>query len=167
MTPDSLAFPHAAAIAAAIPDELIARGLDDVCFVGVVPGAAASFDYCGGDCGGMAWVRVAGLFPSSTTFPYPDAARRPGPILLAQQFEVGIVRAIVVPDDGEAPDEETQTAEAGIQLADMRAILAVICGYFTGRDIPFLLGSYTPYGPEGGCTGGSWTVTAQTGMVSG
>lgn len=165
MTPDTLAYPHAKALADAIPPELVARGLDDLCFCGVVPGAQVSLDFCGDDCSGMAWVRLDRMYPSGTSFPIQDSVRRPGPVLFAQMFEIGLVRGLPVPDNGEAPDAAAQDGVAQSQLADMRALAAVVCDYFESRDIPYLFGLYTPYGPAGGCGGGYWTVTAQVGAV--
>lgn len=157
---DDIAYLTGTGLGNLIPAELAKRDLPGVCDGAVMPGAETAFDQCGGECPGLWWVRVGSLFPS-LTFPQPDiVSHERRPVILAQQYEVGLVRAIELPDNGEAADIETLTASARLQHADMRALLKVICDYFRAHDTPFVIGNYTPYGPQGFCVGGSWTVTA-------
>lgn len=163
MIADTLAYPYAKGLADAIEPELLRRGLPDLCFCGVVPGAQVALDYCGDGCGGMAWVRLDRMYPSAVSFPLQDTNRWPGPVLFAQVFEIGLVRGITLPDNAEPPTAADQDEFAAGQLADMRALSDVICSYF--GDTPYLFGPYQPYGPTGGCVGGYWTVTAQVGAL--
>lgn len=164
-TDDRIAYPHMVNLGASIEQELEARGLPGLCDTLLGAGAEMAFDQCSTECDGMAWVRLANAF-SSQDFPIADMAASRSVILMAETFEIGLVRGIELPDrpqDGMDPD--VLRAAARQQLADMSALLAVMCGYFRSKGIPFMVGQYQPYGPAGGCVGGSWTVTAQTGVA--
>lgn len=162
---DRIAFPHLDGLNQALVAELDARTLPELCETLIGAGAGVAFEYCSGACSGMSWVRLANTY-GSADFPAADQVPNRGRTLLAETFEFGIVRGMTLPDDpkeGIDPAELRATAE--LQLADMSALLAVICAYFNGKSIPFVIGTYTPYGPMGDCVGGSWTVTASTGSV--
>ena len=135
-------------------------GLPEPCFCGLVPGDAAVFDYAG-DCDdkcGMAWVRLVTTYPSVTV---GVADTTPGNCAAGLGFdvEIGIVRCLPVGDsEGEPPTPEqyldaalTQYVEADI----MRQ--AVLCCGFNSHD--FIMGSYTPLGPDGGLVGGQWVMS--------
>lgn len=163
---DRIAFPHLLGIRDAIAPELDARNLPGLCEVMVGSGAEVAFGACSTGCDGMGWVRLAGAF-ASADFPNPDSVPTRGPLLMAETFEIGLVRGMDLPDDPTDNDAMAVSVEDSgrIQLADMSALLAIICAYFRGLGIPFLVGDYAPYGPAGGCVGGSWRVTAQTGVA--
>lgn len=162
---DRIAYPHMLGLQAAIGAELTARSLPDLCDMLLGAGAQVAFDSCSTDCGGMGWVRLAGAY-SSSNFPNADLIATRGVLLMAETFEVGIVRGVELPDDArEGMDPGVLSAAAQLQLADMSAILAVMCAYFRTAGIPFIVGAYQPYGLEGGCVGGFWQVTAQTGVA--
>lgn len=157
---DVVAWPIATAIAAAIPDELAARGLPTVCASDVVPGVQYAYDFCSDESEGVAWVRVATIFPSST-FPLQDLTYSQLPVTLAQQYEVGLIRQAPVAANGEPPDGTDLAASAELTLADAAALAAVICSVLSGLDRGFLLDRWLPVGPDGGVVGGLWTVTVK------
>lgn len=162
---DRIAFPHLTALRDAIGPELDARGLPGLCEGLIGAGAQTAFDYCDTSCDGMSWVRLDGAY-ASRDFPNADAEANRGRLLMAETFELGIVRGIDLPDDpAQGMDPAVLEDSAAVQLADMSALLAVICAYFGGLGVPYIVGSYTPYGPQGACVGGSWSVTAQTGVA--
>lgn len=162
MIDDAAAWPHLAGLRDAVLDEVATRGLAGFCDSYLAAGQQFALDNCNGDCEGVLWTRTAGAFPS-VDFPNPQSAVSRGPIILAEQFEVGIVRGMSVPSKGQAYESDDFTRYTQRQHADMAAILNAICGYFRGLDISFIIGNYTPYGPQGACVGGSWLVTARTG----
>ena len=162
---DRIAYPHLLGLRDAIGPELAARSLPELCDALLGAGAQVAFDTCSTDCGGMAWVRLADVF-ASENFPNLDITPVRGVQLMGQTFELGIVRGVDLPDDPrEGMSTDVLQAAAQVQMADMSAMLAVMCGYFGARGIPYIVGQYTPYGIEGGCVGGSWQVRVQTGVA--
>jgi hypothetical protein len=129
------------------------------CMTAVFPGAQVAIDYCnpcGPDQCGMAWVRLASVFPS-TVFPIQDATSTPCPPPMAVTVDIGIARcAPVGDDDGNPPSTDEWEAASAVQIADMTAIQDAVLCCFTGKKVVF--GAYQPLGPEGGCVGGVWTV---------
>lgn len=163
---DRIAYPHLLGLRDAIGDELAARGLPELCDTLIGVGAQVAFDSCSTDCGGIGWSRLASAYSSTANFPNADLLPVRGPLLMAETFELGVVRGIELPDDPhEGMDPDVLSAAAQIQMADMSAILAVMCGYFGKKGIPYIVGTYQPYGAEGACVGGWWQVLAQTGVA--
>lgn len=164
-TPDRIALPHLDGLLGVLEAELEARGLDDLCETFLGAGAEVAFEYCDSSCSGQGWARTASVFASSN-FPIPDISPNRGALLMAEVFEVGIVRGMAIPSDPDEPiDRDELRSAAEKQHADMSAILASLCGYFRAKSIPFIVGAYSPYGPAGACVGGSWQVTVQTGAA--
>ena len=133
-------------------------GLPGLCFCGVVSGDEASFDYLG-DCSdrcGMGWVRLVSAQPWTGI---GVESTEPGNCssLLGLTVEVGVYRcAHVMGSDGVPPTEEEMLAETQLQIADMMAMRrAIVC---CGGSKDFVLGAYTPIGPEGAAVGGTWDV---------
>lgn len=163
---DTTFLPYLDGLLAAAQGELEAAGLGDgLCYQGVKPGSMVAFDF-GDDCSGILWTRLQSAYPSSDVFPQQDIAsrRRGQPLRIAGIYEVGLVRAVAIPDNGEPIDQEAEYAQTQLQLADQQALLAAICGFFHlpgQRFADWMLGTYTPYGNEGGVLGGWWTVTAR------
>lgn len=154
---DWIAFPHASGLIEALTTELEVRLLPGVCFAGVVPGSDIAMDYVNDECGAMAYSRVGAVFPSAS-FPNPDAS--PALMLtMASIIELGIFRGAPLNDNGEPATEEQQFEATRLQMADMKAMLDVICSYCDLHEIPVVIGSYAPIGPQGGVVGGSWTAT--------
>lgn len=155
---DPLLTPLAAPIidlVTCVCNELQTTGAGPVCWCGLWPGGLVSWEYCS-DCGndacGMAWVRVAGANPYEVfpTVAIDDRCTLP----IAVTIELGALRCLPQPADGEILSE-TAMAEVTLgQLADMWALRrSVIC-----CRADFGLGVYTPVGPAGGCIGGVWTA---------
>jgi len=141
------------ALSACLCETLEQRGAGRVCRCEVAPGAEVALDACDcdGDRCGQAWVRLVSAFPSSS-LPEPDIdARCTAP--LAYVVEVGAVRCAPVADD----DEGVVLGTTLGQYDDMDAMrYALQCCFTDGEQV---LGQYEPYGPQGGCVGGTWTVT--------
>lgn len=134
--------------------------LGDPCFCGVMPGQAALLDYTR-DCsdGGVAWVRMVQGYPSTTV---GQADQRLGNCGTGWGYdvEVGIVRSVAI--EVEAPDEAESLATAEQQYKDMNTMRKAISCCSGLRSSDYILGPYTPYGPNGGVVGGSWTLYVGT-----
>jgi hypothetical protein len=133
--------------------ELAATGAGPTCWCGLYPGATVSWEYCaecsGGMCG-MGYVRFAGAFPYDT-FPVPvvdDRCVRP----LAWAVEVGALRCMPTPSDGNIVDPTAMTEVAVAQVIDAYALYRAIkcCG------LEMSVERYYPVGPQGACVGGFW-----------
>lgn len=136
-------------------------GVPKVCFCGIIPGNAIPVEYTG-DCGdtcGAAWVRLVSAYPSNTvgvlhTQPTVCDAG------MGIDVEVGILRCISVGDaQGNPPEPAELLAAAELAMNDAllmwKAVLC--CDAYTGHDV--ILGQYQPFGPEGGLTGGAFTMS--------
>jgi len=155
---DYAVWPKLVDLATCLCNELADSGLPAPCFCGVMPGASVALDYatnCGDNCG-MAWVRAVSVFPS-TNFPSLDTGFTRCNYPLAFTAEVGVIRCMEVPADGEPPSLASLLASAQLQLADMAAMRRAIVCCSTSGDV--VLGAYTPTGPQGGVVGGSWLVS--------
>lgn len=139
------------------------------CACEVIPGQQVTMDFCG-PCGsgvcGMAWVRLDSVYPS-TRFPIQVQDSSSCTVPLAARFAVGIHRCLpTIGENGDPPSAVAQTNAALIGFGDMAAGRAAVecCAAvepWRGRDRA--LGSWTPYGPQGDCGGGFWTVTVRIG----
>lgn len=155
---DRDAFPLLAALLDSLTAEFRAAGLhEDLCSMTIQPGAIVPADY--GDCGGMAWVRLASSNPT-VSFPTGDLTINNCAYSLAHVVEVGAFRAGPLPEQVGGgvvlPTDEEQFEAARMQFADMAAMRRAI----TKAPIDYkILGTYQPIGPQGGVLGGTWTVT--------
>lgn len=122
------------------------------CFCGVLPGDQVIWDYKEG----MAWVRLANEYPT-TTFPTIDNRPRGGcPPSVGATLEVGVLHcAPGIKGTKRLPTQAEQFEATRLQMATKRAIHRAIacCGFD-----PMVLGSYSPLGPQGGLVGGQWLV---------
>ena len=108
----------------------------------------------------MGWVRLVSVFPYQV-FPQPivdEHCINP----LAMAVEVGALRCVPTPPDGEPPSAQTMGEVALLQSADIFALYrAIQCCDLTAAGAPrgtgFAIQGYTPVGPQGGCVGGFWT----------
>lgn len=130
------------------------------------PGATAPWDACGqSDAGaeGQAWVAVNRIYPSDS-FPVETIdAHRCFPRGFAAEVTVGVLRcAATIDDHGQAPSADEVTDDA-LKVSRDRAVAldAIVCCLIGPDADPgeYRLGSWTPLGPDGGCVGGTWTVT--------
>lgn len=101
------------------------------------------------------WVRVQGINP---TYQQPSFEGECGAVLRVD-LEVGILRCIQIPDEGEAPTASDVLAAATQAMTDMQAIYcaAMACEVWDSLEV----GVWTPNGPLGGQYGGIWTFTAE------
>ena len=137
-------------------------------YVGLRPGAQASImlsrfkDEC---CEGLAWVRLAGVVPSSTQN-WPSADVTPqgncGTKMLALNFEIGLVRCAPAKPADKMPSVEEWNAVAEATYLDYIAMTRAICCFQDGYRFLTLVGGYTPLGVDGNCVGGTidFTVAA-------
>lgn len=110
-------------------------------------------------CDGLAWIRVAGVYPSAT-FPEQDAApERCGPIQWAVVLELGAARCAPTTDARSIPTCEQWLAVSRAVLDDRAAMVRAICCWADGTDLQWLAGMWQPLATEGGCVGGTMTVT--------
>lgn len=157
---DTIAWQDAVGLSDAIGKELIRRQIPGVHEALVMPGVAITTDYVAGAGEGFSYVRLGNAY-QVLQFPIPQATYQAGaPLQITRSFELGILRGVALPEDGNALTRDEWFDVTRLAMADMQALLAVICSYFGSRGIPFLVGSYQPAGPEGGVVGGSWTVQA-------
>lgn len=137
-------------------EQLETVGAGPTCWCGILPGAAAAWDYCAGECTtdrcGIGWVRLVSVFPYGI-FPTPTPDDR-CVLPLAWTVEVGALRCMPLTLDGSPLDPVTMSDVALRQILDARALhWALKC-----CDLPVAANVYTPLGPDGGCVGGAWTA---------
>lgn len=108
-------------------------------------------------CEGLAYVRIARIYPSSQAFPVEDETWTPcHPLAWAAELEMGVFRC--EPQQGLSTlpscDDWTNTAE---QVAnDWEAMTRALCCFTDGLapgDVA-LAGVWSPLNSGGGCTGG-------------
>jgi hypothetical protein len=125
----------------------------------VAPGGPPAWDVCCGeeDGEGQAWVQLNSVSPSDS-FPTPQTgAMRCDFAEWAVDVSIGILRcASTVDDNGTPPSSETLLAEADKVNRDRVLIDMAIRCCFLEEDDPeaYVVGSWTPLGPQGGCVGG-------------
>lgn len=132
------------------------NGVPDVCYCGVVPGDQPPAMYAGNckvKCG-MAWVRLATLYPATGIGVADTALIKCNPTIGAD-VEVGMLRCISVGDDrGNLPSAEEQRDAVALQMADAIVMLKALlcCEAFPSEGV--VVGQYQPLGPQGGLVGG-------------
>lgn len=161
---DGQFFQLAADLSDCLCQALAEAGGPSLCFCGVMPGNVVDFGLAmGGKCdGGMAWVRISQIFPS-TVFPEPDTDTAHCSTLLAAVIEVGVSRPVILGTDKRNPTLDELTWATRLQLSDMSAMRRAIrcCVAGSNVDFTYLMGDYAPDGPDGGLLGGTWTLTVQ------
>lgn len=134
------------------------------CFCALLPGETVIAEHCGCEtttagCG-MAWVRLANIYPS-TQFPIQDTGTSSCTAGLAAVLELGAYRCLPTLGAGGAPPGALAQAQAvQTQMGDWRALLRAVkcCPALTPLDK--MLGRYDPRS-LGGCGGGVLTVTVR------
>jgi hypothetical protein len=160
---DFLVYPRMLDLSTCLTEELEKRGLPPACWNGLKSGAVPAFDPCAcGPKSGEAYVRLATGYPSSR-FPQPDASKVNCIPPMAFQLEVGIIRCYPTQADAAPLSVSAELNVTRLQLADMAAILGAIRCCLGAQDtdpdeFSYVLGTYTPYGPQGGVVGGWWSV---------
>jgi hypothetical protein len=138
------------------------------CRTFIQPGAVAPWDACGmseGGAEGQAWVAVERMYPVRD-FPTPHTPARPEAVEYAADIVVGVLRcAATVDDEGRPPPVEAVMADSVAQTRDAGILRDVLLCCFVpavGASVgEFVLGSWEPLGPLGGCVGGQWRATIQ------
>jgi hypothetical protein len=74
-------------------------------------------------------------------------------------LEIGVMRCIRIEDNGLSLPAEEMLEATRLQTADMLAMMqAVRC--CSGLDSnQYVMGTYTPLGPDGGLVGGTWALS--------
>lgn len=135
--------------------------VDELCFCGIVPGAAIAYDYIDRECpdtSGMAWVRLSTQY-ATRSFPQQLVTSTPCGAEIAVVADLGVIRNIPLGDNGEPPDAAVMQAVAENQVNEAALMRkAVTCCLGDG----VILGQYVPVGPDGGAVGGYFTVSIPT-----
>jgi hypothetical protein len=134
-----------------------ALGAEEPCTCGVVPGEVVAPDMCDESGCGTAWVRLSASYPANGVGVPNETLRNCGSGI-GYEVELGVIRCVqIMEDDGSGPDAATLQAAVELQLADMKAMyMAINC---CSGSKAWIVGSYTPIGPEGGAVGGILTVS--------
>lgn len=126
------------------------------------PLIGANVDEC---CAGLAWIRVANIYPSWDSFPAADNDWLPcGPLAYAVVLEMGVSFCMPWSDSDDSFDniDPPNTADwqsaftTQMQHQTLMRRTAACCFRPTQRRA---VGEWTPLPVEGGCTGGKLTVT--------
>lgn len=132
-----------------------------VCFCGLIPGDAATDDYYG-TCknkNGMAWVRMAALYPSDTTGAAKVTTENCGS-LLGMDLEIGMMRSMPVLDDrGNPPSPQSLLDAAKQQINDAMTMWRAVNCCPALDPTATILGTYQPIGPQGGSGGGAYLIS--------
>jgi hypothetical protein len=116
-------------------------------------------------CAGLAWVRIANIYPSWDSFPAEDNTWLPcGPLAYAVVLEMGVAFCMPWSDSGDTFDnmDPPSTADwataAATQMVHQTLMrrAAKCCWLPTQRRA---VGEWSPLPVEGGCTGGKMLVT--------
>jgi hypothetical protein len=116
-------------------------------------------------CAGLAWVRVAQVYPSWNNFPGPDNDWLPcGPLAYAVVLEMGTAFCMPWSDSDDAfdnvdPPNTADWSDAFGTLMTHQTLMrraAACCFAPTQRRA---VGEWNPLSVEGGCTGGTLRVT--------
>jgi hypothetical protein len=143
----------------------VGESLADVCSYGLtigedyVPFDPDPEDECGDNevaCT-QAWVRVVSVTPINVTdgFSGTDGCAATFSI----DLEVGVLRCLELPEDGEAPTASDVLVAAAQAMADMNAIYcaAMACEVWDAN----ASGAWAPSGPLGGHYGGTWSFSVE------
>ena len=153
------------AMASAVLDELTAQLNDtragQACIATVYPGVMAVDEFgCGCNEGeGQAWVRVANMYP---TVNFPDQYVLPfagyDPLTWAVVLELGVTRCYPITKNGDMPPAAHLDSAARDAMDDAAAMRrAAMCAF--GNQVPRILGSWEPRGPNAGVHGGTMLMT--------
>jgi hypothetical protein len=111
-------------------------------------------------CQGLAWLRLASMYPSDN-FPAPDQeASRCGPLRWAAVFELGIARCAPTPPANMLVTPQQWTTAQLAVFDDSAALRRTLCCFGGAeRDRLTVAGAWTPLPTAGGCLGGTQLVT--------
>lgn len=161
MDNDIIVYPVLVELATRLEAELTASEIPVPGFLALMPGVEVPRDFADGECDGQGWVRLSSVYPS-TNFPEPDVTPARTWTQLGFDIEVGISRCLPTLDENNEPPTVAQNlAAVALQLADMAAMRRAICKTMVTLKRDFVLGSYTPEGPDGGTVGGYWPTSVR------
>lgn len=124
--------------------------------------ASAYEDLC---CSGLAWARLAGIFPASDEFPNPDTDTIISPCGIqawGATIEIGVLRCAPTGSATSIPTCGQWTDLFDLVTRDSQAMRQAFCCWIPQFETQSVaLGSWTPLATSGGCAGGSWEVTVQ------
>lgn len=131
------------------------------CFCGLIPGEAPAVGYFA-DCeegNGVAYVRLSNAYPS-TSIGQQNLGVDNCSSIMGFDVEVGILRFMPVGDkQGNMPTPGEILAATQLQIADMLTMRRAVECCLDSSD--YIVGAYTPVGPDGGIVGGSWEINLQ------
>lgn len=119
-------------------------------------------------CEGQAYVRLAGMYPSSEAFPGPDTGAISACSIhsWAVAFELGVFRCLPTGDANVPATCEEWTATAAQAMLDSQALRNAACCIskavtesYGGESVS--VGQIVPAGPNGGCVGQTLVITIQ------
>jgi hypothetical protein len=115
-------------------------------------------------CEGVAWVRVASIYPSES-FPDQDTTfSRCGPVAWAAVLEMGVARCAPTPEAADIISSEDWTTLSRLVMDDAAAMRRALCCFTdVDPDRMYLAGLWQPLPVDGGCTGGTQSVTVAIG----
>lgn len=159
---DTLLGPLLDDLRACLCEQLERTTAGSTCSCLIYAGTSAPADRCScgkGGCG-MAWVRLARVFPAGDAFPAPDRVARCD-VVLAAQIEVGVRRCQPVPNQRGEVDAGALVTSSLAQADDVLAMARAFqcCDAVMKR--PHTLGQWSPEPAGGDCLGGTWPVTVQ------
>lgn len=161
--PADLIWPQAESLLACV-EATLAKYDAPTCRSFIAPGTPPPWDVCC-DCGtgdGMAWVQIASVNPTDDFPTAATGAMRCTPGEQSVSYNIVVLRcAATVDDQGRPPSSERLIADARKVQRD-RAIIseAIRCCFLEDADPgTYVIGSWTPLGPNGGCVGGSTTLS--------
>lgn len=146
----------------------IGSAFDDICSYGLTIGGTyvpfdpdpedADSENCDDYGCSQLWVRV-----DSVDANVPDSWGNGCSVTYSMEVEVGVVRCLDIPEDGEAPTSTDVLVAATQSMSDMNAILCAALGCdAVEEDFDSITpGTWVPLGPLGGQYGGSWTFTIE------
>lgn len=150
------------ALAACLCAQITVDERPETCFCGVIPGDVAVANY-GSNCedrNGLAWVRLANLYPAAGVGDQSVTVGNCGADN-GIEIEVGILRQMDAPEaDGSPPTDAQLLATALGTYADAATMRRAIqcCSALSSKD--YILGNWLPAGPLGLMVGGMWRITA-------
>ena len=165
---DPVVMPLAYEMLACLEEE-IAKVLNPPARVGLRPGTVVDFllstteDEC---CEGLAWVRPTLFYPSSSVFPLQDE-QPPIPYVSswAIVLELGAARCAPTPPETTIPTVAQWNDVVQAVMDDAAAFRRAICCFIAADPINrkknVLPGQWQPLEVEGGCVGGTLTVTVR------
>lgn len=146
----------------ALNQELEADGTrESLCEMMLLHGESLILDYGSESCGGMGWLRLVSANPTAS---FPNAAQAGSCVSdLAFTAEMGIIRPAPLPETTfnkklVLPSADQQAAATSLALDDMAAMRRALKALEAEME-NFVLGAYTPIGPQDGTTGGTWSFT--------